>query len=325
MNKLLLISLLTISFLSFGQSQGCYTEFLNKGISAYNALDFETAILQFNAAKICDDAPGGEEVNEWITRSQSGYIDAIKAARDEAISLKSEAVALRFFVKGQEREFKGFYLEAMDNYDACVIEQPIDTLFRERRAQLAMSEDVAQFRKAENDLRFLLANGNPNKRAEYNDDLAYVLERLDDLEGAIVAQTSAASSVPTEQKALYDSKLGRLQQKSIVGNFGGSNLSSKVENSFVRLRPQKGYIDCQLDIRLKIAGKNIRIKNGRFSLENIKTGTYAYEITGEVSCDGSPKWPAIGKGTLTIRSNTVYYLYWEKTKYGKCDMWINNY
>lgn len=321
--------LLFLAFSTSGIAQSCYTEFLSKGISAYNVLDFESALNQFQAAKICDDAPGNTEVNDWITKTQSGYIDAIKKARDEAVKLKSEAIALRFFVKGQEREFKGFYFEAMDNYDACIIELPVDTLFRERRAQLAMSDIVAQYNKAAEDLRFLIANGNPNKSAEYNDDLAYVLEKLDDLDGAIVAQTNAAFTGSQEQKSLYYSKLGNLQQKSESsgsGNLGvGVGQDSLGQMSFISAKKQRGVSNCQLDIKVSVAGKDILLEGGRIELNNIDAGTYPYEITGQVSCNGSPQWPAIGKGTITVRPNTVYYLYWERTKYGKCDMWINNY
>ncbi len=325
MKYLFLLS--TLLFSAGLLAQDCYSTFLNKGVEAFNSLDFESALNQFEAAKICDDAPGDNEVNDWITKTQSGYIDAIKAARDEALQLKSEAIALRFFVKGQEREFKGFYLEAMDNYDDCVVEQPKDTLFRERRAQLAMSEKVAQFEKAVADLEFLLENGNPQKKSEYNDDLAYALEQLNDFDGAIVAQTRAAEVGTNEQKRIYNSKVQLLESKNPKSNDGTfrSDPLPKSEAAFIRVNRQKGYANCTLNIRLKIDGKSLPMSNGQISLQGIKPGTYPYEITGDVSCNGSPNWPAIGKGTLIVRDDTVYYLYWEKTKYGNCDMWINNY
>ena len=89
-----LIVLILVMFFRPGQAQDCYLPFLNEGISAYNILDFEKAINQFKAAKICDDAPVGNDIDEWINKAQNGYIDAITKARNEAETALSKSNAL---------------------------------------------------------------------------------------------------------------------------------------------------------------------------------------------------------------------------------------
>lgn len=312
-------------------AQDCYQVFFDEGRRAFEALDFEKAINQFNAAKICDDIPDNNEVDEWILKTQSGYIDAIRAARDEAIQLKKEAVALRSFVKGQEREFKGFYKEAIDEYSSAVDLIPADTLFREQRSQLAMSPEVEEYKMAKADLQFLIKNGNKNKRPGYRDNLAYVLEQMNDFNAAIVAQTSARNQAPVEQKELYNSKVKKLEDKKKVQSSGifGPNTrdgSEKGKNSIIKLKNNKGYQDCDLQIEILINGKTLKLQNnGQIKLDDLPFGTFQYEIKGNVKCQNKPSWPAIGKGTISIREDSVYYLYWELTKYGKCEMWVNNY
>ena len=74
-------------------AQDCYRDYIQQGISSYENLQFEEAINLFEAAGICPDKPegGDDEVQEWLTKSRNGYIDAITTARDNA--LKSEEAA----------------------------------------------------------------------------------------------------------------------------------------------------------------------------------------------------------------------------------------
>ena len=91
----LLIFLLFLAlYPNFSQGQNCYQPFLEKGINAYDNLDFETAINQFKAAKICDDLPNGNEVDDWIFKAQNGFIDAIKKERSKAQSLALTAKSI---------------------------------------------------------------------------------------------------------------------------------------------------------------------------------------------------------------------------------------
>jgi len=320
-----------IGFANILYAQDCYATFFDQGIEAYDALDFEKAIRQFNAAKICDDKPDNNEVDEWIVKTQTGYIDAIRAARDEALKLKTEAVALRSFVKGQEREFKSFYKEAIDEYTTAVRMIPTDTLFREQRAQLAMSLEVKEYKMAKDDLIFLIENGNPDKLSGYEDNLAYVLEQMDDFNGALVAQREAERTAPAEQKDLYSSKIAILEDKKIKRNSGvipnsGIIKSRKAKNSILKPKIQKGTPSCDLLIKFKIAGKTLTPnRKGQIRLDQLAVGTYQYEILGKVKCSNKPSWPAIGKGTISIRANSEYYLYWELTKYRKCEMTVKSF
>ncbi|MFT5384752.1 MAG: hypothetical protein ACI8VT_003762 [Saprospiraceae bacterium] len=92
MKNILLIFFIFITQLS--SAQDCYSSFLQEGIAAYSLLDFERAINQFKAAKICDDLPAGNDIDEWISKSQTGYIDAIKKARQEAEAALARANSL---------------------------------------------------------------------------------------------------------------------------------------------------------------------------------------------------------------------------------------
>ncbi|MFT5384751.1 MAG: WD40 repeat protein [Saprospiraceae bacterium] len=91
-------------------SQDCYSSFLQDGITAYKLLDFEKAINQFKAAKICDDLPTENEVDEWISKAQSGYIEAIKKARKDAEDALVRAQSLALTAKS--------ILELQKNNDA---------------------------------------------------------------------------------------------------------------------------------------------------------------------------------------------------------------
>ncbi len=87
------LSLLALLFFVMSTAQECYEPFLKEGIKSFEALDFEAAITQFKAAKICDDIPANNEIDNWISKAQSGFIDVIKkektTARVAALSAKS--------------------------------------------------------------------------------------------------------------------------------------------------------------------------------------------------------------------------------------------
>ncbi len=103
-------------------AQDCYQLFYEKGVQAYNALDFETAINQFKAAKICDDLPSGNDVNDWITKAQNGYIDAIKAEQSKAQSLALTAKSILELLKKENGtkafRYAQFALEKEDTPEA---------------------------------------------------------------------------------------------------------------------------------------------------------------------------------------------------------------
>jgi len=98
---LLLLSCLVIPGLI--QSQNCYKDYLQRGIQAYEDLDFENALNLFDAAKICPDITEEqiEEVIKWHDLASTGYIDAIKKARDEAIRAQEAAVMAKTEAENQ--------------------------------------------------------------------------------------------------------------------------------------------------------------------------------------------------------------------------------
>ncbi len=79
---------LIITFFSFSlKGQNCYQTFLNEGIKSFETFDFEKAINQFRAARICDDLPSNNQIEDWIDKAQNGYILAIKKEQVKARSL----------------------------------------------------------------------------------------------------------------------------------------------------------------------------------------------------------------------------------------------
>jgi WD40 repeat protein len=71
----------------------CFERFMQQGKIAYNQLDFERAISQFIAAKECPDNLDSQlaEAENWLQKSRTGYIEAIRSARDEALKAQAEA------------------------------------------------------------------------------------------------------------------------------------------------------------------------------------------------------------------------------------------
>ncbi len=73
-----IIFILVLMSLQSGMAQDCFSSFYDEGIKAYNELDFDRAISQFQAARICDDRPGENDLDEWITKTQNAYVEVIK-------------------------------------------------------------------------------------------------------------------------------------------------------------------------------------------------------------------------------------------------------
>ena len=63
-------------------NQACYASFLQRGKQFFEAEDYEMAINNFEAARICADVSPTQysEINDWIDRARTGYIDLLKAA-----------------------------------------------------------------------------------------------------------------------------------------------------------------------------------------------------------------------------------------------------
>ena len=76
---------LLLSFVSI-QAQDCYGTFFKQGTAAYDTLNFEEAIKKFEAAAVCSNASAAqqEKAQEWLLKSQNGFIDAIRKAQAEA-------------------------------------------------------------------------------------------------------------------------------------------------------------------------------------------------------------------------------------------------
>lgn len=75
-------------------AQNCYQTFLDEGIAAYNAFQFEAAIKKFEAAKVCVDRPNSTDADEWLAKAQNGYIDRL------------QIIASRFLTSEGQRAFQ---------------------------------------------------------------------------------------------------------------------------------------------------------------------------------------------------------------------------
>ena len=101
-------------------SQSCYQNFFVKGKNAFEALEFEDAIAQFDAARAC---PGlslqqQQEITDWLDRAKSGYIDAITKAKNDAERAKSEAEKAQKEAEQQARVSEANRLAFLANQEA---------------------------------------------------------------------------------------------------------------------------------------------------------------------------------------------------------------
>ena len=192
----------------------CYQNFYQKGVQAIENEDFESAVNNFKAAKVCPDKPENNDVDEQIQAAQNGFILAIQKARDEAIAAKNEAEAaklsleaLTFISKGQEKELQKLFGQAIQFYTKAIAIFPDSISYYEKRGPLYLHEDIREFEKAISDFSFLIQKGKPQKLAEYCDKLAYAYEQIDQLVLARQYLYNAKKYAPEIDKKIYTQKL----------------------------------------------------------------------------------------------------------------------
>ena len=76
----LFLLLLAWSFAGL-KAQNCFQSFFDKGVNAYESLDFDTALKQFKAAKVCSEITSEQETlaQEWIDKTSNAYIRKLKS------------------------------------------------------------------------------------------------------------------------------------------------------------------------------------------------------------------------------------------------------
>lgn len=92
--KILILMLLLVVGTNLLSAQNCYRTFIEEGVQAFNAFQFETAIKKFEAAKVCTDKPDSVEADEWLAKAQNGYIDRL------------QLIASRFLTSEGQRAFQ---------------------------------------------------------------------------------------------------------------------------------------------------------------------------------------------------------------------------
>lgn len=119
--------IIAISFLffivteSFGQDN-CYRTFYQKGEKAYQQSDFDAAINNFKAAKVCPDIPAKNDIDEKIVAAQNGFINAIQKERKRAQSLALTAKSILELQKNDNAttafRYAQYALEKDDNSES---------------------------------------------------------------------------------------------------------------------------------------------------------------------------------------------------------------
>ncbi|MCB0580965.1 MAG: hypothetical protein KDD10_16845, partial [Phaeodactylibacter sp.] len=74
-------------------AQTCYQDFFQKGKEAFGSLQFQDALNNFEAAKICPEITSvqREEIDNWISKTTTGYIDAITQEKERAEAAQKRA------------------------------------------------------------------------------------------------------------------------------------------------------------------------------------------------------------------------------------------
>lgn len=307
-------------------AQDCYQPLLQAGIEAFDQSDFRKALDQFEAAAFCEDEADKSALEQWVQKTQKLYINAIEEKN-------KDTEALQFFSLGQEQECKGFFRVAFDHYSDAVSIRPAIIRYRERRLDLALNEEIAAYKIAQEDLAFLIEHGPKEKQSSYFEVLSSIKEQLGDLDGALSALNKAKQkSNDFSQVEVYEVKKQILKFKrgdiKIVKNDSMVNTGETVhlqipQDAIVLLKDNKaGY---RYDLRLKIDGKEFMLSDNKIALWDLEKGSYQYTITGTIETPDASPWPVSGTRTITIRPSQVYYLYWEKNTYGQCEAWISNF
>ena len=292
----------------------CYDTFYQKGIQAIGADDFETAINNFKAAKVCPDLPAENDVDARILEAQNGYITAIQKARDEAIAAKLEAEAAKrsleaitYISLGQEKELQRLFAKAIQFYSMAIEIFPDSTSFYEKRAPLYLHQDIRQFENAIADYAFLIKSGDQNKLAEHCDKMSYAYEQINQPKIARQYLYNARKYAPEMDKKIYAQKLEwfDLRQQTLAN----PGINTQDPASFSVVYRESEYPGYFLKLHLFIGGKNYFIQGNNAIINDLPPGEYAYQLRGQLEGGGIPV-EIIGEGKLKIVPNSVYYCVW---------------
>jgi tetratricopeptide (TPR) repeat protein len=316
----------------------CYQTFYQKGETAFQADDFEAAINNFKAAKICPDLPAGNDIDEKILAAQNGFIIAITKARDEAISAKLEAEvanrsleALTYISLGQEKELQKLFAKAIQFYSKAIEIFPDSASYYEKRAPLYLHKDIKAFEKAIADFAFLIKIGNKNKLSEYCDKLAYAYEQIGQPVLAKQYLFNAKKYAEDIDKKIYAQKLVWFDSRQeAMASAGVSNekTNSQKRVDFSIVYRESEYPDYSLNLNIKI-GENTYFMNGNnFIINDLPAGEYSYQLSGKLDAWRNSV-EIIGEGKLKIIPNSVYYCVWKSRTNAKGNQfykaWLSPY
>lgn len=79
--------------------------------------------------------------------------------------------------------------------------------------------------------------------------------------------------------------------------------------------------NCVLNISVNIGGKNYAPTSNSFALADVPVGYQDYVISGMITCNVGT-CTAEGRGSLEIRAGASYYVVWENTNYGYCEVYL---
>lgn len=147
----------------------CFQSFYQKGIAAIKAEDFETAINNFKAAKVCPDKPSANDVDDKIFEAQNGYINAIQKERKRAQSLALTAKSILELQKNDNAttafRYAQYALEKDDNSESRAA-------FYEAVYQIESEESRLLYSKSFKPVREINEH---IKKVEYSPDGNYII------------------------------------------------------------------------------------------------------------------------------------------------------
>lgn len=334
MKSFILILLLAFTANLLAQKD-CFQTFYKKGNEAFQADDFESAINNYKAAKVCPDKPAVNDVDEKILEAQNGYILAITKARDEAIAAKLEAEqakrsleAVTYISQGQEKELEKMFAEAIVFYTKAIDIFPDSIAWYDKRAPLYLHDKVKDFEKGIADYLLLIERGKAKKRAEYYDRLAYAYEQTNQLELAKASLVNAKNQAGPKDASIYALKLNWFDQKMMAVNDPRITKSNEEKKAIFSIAYRwSEYGACDLQLKIKIGDKIYSPTNNNFLIQDLEEGEYDYQILGSAGCAAWGTCDLKGQGKLKVVANSVYYCIWKKNadpgKSQDCQAWLS--
>ncbi len=138
---------------------------------------------------------------------------------------------------------------------------------------------------------------------------------------------SSSGSEKEKTSSLNDDKSGKTNEQEI--DF--SEWSNKTTNDDPPPQPRFGNITivyngdpygCSLTMSINIGGYTFQPSGTSFTVSNIPLGYQNYSIVGQINCGMYGFCNLNSTGSLNVQSGGYYYVNWQNTAVGYCDVWL---